>query len=76
MAKMLRQVLLRRPRGESGYMDDVVWIDDELAHKGKRVQDEDGIVWVVKETYNAKPFEDVDKQREVWKRFSDILRGH
>lgn len=71
--KMLRQVLLKELNGTK---QDVFWIDNEVARVGKKVKDEDGIVWVVAEAYNAKLFDDVDKQREAWKRWSDVLDGH
>lgn len=75
--EMLRQVLLRRPSANRiDYFEDVAWIDNAVAKVGKRVCGEDGVVWTVVETYNAKPFADVDKLRDTWKRFADVLDGH
>lgn len=71
---MLRQVLLRRPI-DRGAAEFVAWISNELAILGKRVRDDDGIVWTVAATYNAKHFADVDAQRAAWKRWSDVLGG-
>lgn len=71
--EMLRQVLLRRQLHDAGYSEDVFWIQNELAVVGKRVRDEEGIVWRVQEVYNAKPFSDVDKLRAAWKRWADVL---
>ncbi len=72
---MLRQVLLRRP-SERGNYEEVFWIANELARKGKHVRDEDGHIWEIVETYSAKSFDDVDAQRAAWKRWSDVLEGH
>lgn len=57
--KMMRQVKLVR-EGKPG--EDVFWIDNDVAKVGRRVVDEAGVVWTVVETYNARPFEDVDRQ--------------
>ncbi len=75
--KMLRQVLLREFKPEDQpRKQDVFWIENEFAKVGKKLKDDDGIVWVVVETYNAKLFKDVDKQREAWKRWADVLGDH
>ncbi len=52
------------------------WINNELAKVGKRVVDGAGIIWRVAETYNARPFADVDRQIEVWAEFAKTLGGH
>lgn len=69
--QMMRQVLLR-----SGSKQDVFWIRNEVARVGKKVVDDDGIVWTVVEAYNARPFEDVDRQIRVWAEFAETLDGH
>lgn len=66
--QMLRQVLLR-----SGTKQDVFWIRNEIAKAGKRVVDDKGTVWIVVETYNARPFEDVDRQIRTWAEFAETL---
>jgi hypothetical protein len=68
---MMRQVLLR-----SGTKEDVFWIRNEVARVGKRVVDEDGVVWTVAEAYNARPFKDVDRQIRTWAEFAETLDGH
>jgi hypothetical protein len=73
--EMLRQVLLRRPTRQ-GHAEDVFWIDNSIAKVGKRVRDEDGVVWLVAETYSAKPFADVDLHHRTWKAFAAVLDGH
>jgi hypothetical protein len=72
-SKMLRQVKLVR-EGAPG--EDVFWIDNDLARIGKRVVDEAGVVWRVAETYNARPFADVDRQIRVWADFAKTLGSH
>lgn len=67
-AQMLRQVLLR-----SGTKQDVFWIRNEIAKAGKRVVDDNGVVWTVIETYNARPFEDVDRQIRTWAESAETL---
>jgi hypothetical protein len=67
---MMRQVLLR-----SGSKHDVFWIRNEVAKVGKKVVDEDGVVWTVAEAYNARPFKDVDLQIRVWAEFAETLDG-
>lgn len=69
---MLRQVLLRRP-SEHGYYEEVFWIDNAVAKAGKRVRDDDGLIWTIVEIYSARHFEDVDKLRAAWKRFAEVL---
>lgn len=71
---MLRQVLLERPTG-NGVAQDVFWIHNDLAKVNKRVQDEDGTIWTIKEVYNAKDFEDLDKLYSAWSRWKDVLGG-
>jgi hypothetical protein len=77
--RMMRQVQLSRPgpyrleQGLGSELKDVAWIDNALAVPDKRVRDEDGNVWTVEKVYGAKLFADVDKQREAWKRWSDVL---
>lgn len=71
--KMMRQVKLVR---EDRPGEDVFWIDNDLAKVGKRVVDEADVVWRVAETYNARPFADVDRQIEVWAEFTKTLGGH
>lgn len=70
-SQMMRQVLLR-----SGTKEDVFWIRNEVARVGKKVVDEDGVVWTVTEAYNARPFEDVDRQIRTWAEFAETLDGH
>lgn len=72
-SKMLRQVKLVR-EGRPG--EDVFWIDNDLAKVGKRVVDAGGVVWRVVETYNARPFTDIDRQIETWAEFAKTLGGH
>ena len=72
-SKMMRQVKLVR---EDKPGEDVFWIDNDLARVGKRVVDQAGVVWRVAETYNARPFADVDRQIEVWAEFAKTLGGH
>ena len=72
-SKMMRQVKLVR-EGKPG--EDVFWIDNELAKVDKRVVDGAGVIWRVAETYNARPFADVDRQIEVWAEFAKTLGGH
>ena len=72
-SKMMRQVKLVR---ECRPGEDVFWIDNDLAKIGKRVVDGAGVVWRVAETYNARPFIDVDRQIEVWAEFAKTLGGH
>jgi hypothetical protein len=73
--QMLRQVLLRRPV-DNGHAEDVFWIDNTLARVGKRLRDDDGVVWTVIDTYTARPFDDLEAQRDAWKRWAEILDGH
>ena len=72
-SKMMRQVKLVR-EGRPG--EDVFWIDNDLAKVGKRLVDDKGVLWRVAETYNARSFEDVDRQIEVWAEFAKTLGGH
>lgn len=72
---MLRQVLLRKP-SLNGYKEDVFWIDNELAIKGKRVQNEAKEIWTVVVLYNAKPFDDIENQIAAWAKFAAVLDGH
>lgn len=74
--ELLRQVLLRRQLHDTGYTEDVFWIQNAMAKVGKRVRDEDGVVWRVQEIYNTKTFHDVDILRDTWKQFFDALDGH
>lgn len=69
---ILRQVELSR-KSEYGWKHLVVWIDNRLARLDHRVQDDDGIIWTVTALYNKKPFADVAKQREAWKRWAEVL---
>lgn len=71
--KLMRQVKLVR---EDQPREDVYWISNELAKVGKRVVDEAGVVWRVAETYNVRPFADVEQQIEVWAEFAKTLGGH
>ena len=74
MAENLRQVLLRRP-SDGGHFEDVFWIQVSLAKVGKRLlSEDDGHVWTVVELYNVRAFEDVEQQRQTWKRFSEVLK--
>lgn len=82
--EVFRQVLLSRPitpyvkwmQHADGYKEDVFWIDNKLAKIGKKVKDEDGVIWTIKDVYNAKEFEDIEQQRATWKRFAEVLDGH
>lgn len=72
-SEMLRQVLLVE---ESGNKQGVFWIDNDKARVGARVRDEAGKIWRVAEIYNAKSFEDIDRQIRVWAEFAETLDGH
>ncbi len=72
---MLRQVKLLR-RSPRGHIEDVFWIDNALAKKGKRVVDDEGIVWIVAEVYTAKPSKELDIEYEAWREFARKLEGH
>lgn len=39
----------------AGYYFDIVWIRNDLAHKGARIADDDGHEWVIAETYGSRP---------------------
>lgn len=54
-APTLTQVLLRQPKVLEGFKEDVFWIQSEFALKGKKVQDEDGVVWTVVAVYGTRP---------------------
>lgn len=70
----LRQVTLRRPIGASGsYGEDVFWIKEEFAKAGKRLVDEDGIIWTVKEVHGRSAVDDLDKRYAAWRRWRDVL---
>ncbi len=69
---MLRQVLLVE---DGGAGQAVFWIDNAIAKKGARVVDEAGKRWRVAEIYNARSFEDVDRQIRVWSEFAKTLEG-
>jgi hypothetical protein len=73
--KTLRQVKLQR-RSTRGHIEDVFWIEARFAKTGTRVQDEDGIVWVVAEVYNIKKEDDLDKAYGQWREFARKLEGH
>lgn len=70
---MLRQALLVE---EDGSGQDVFWIDNDKARVGARVRDEAGKIWRIAEIYNAKSFDDVDRQICVWAEFAKTLDGH
>jgi hypothetical protein len=73
---LLRQVLLRRPighRGENAHKEDVAWIDNRFARVGKRLVDEDGIIWTVIETYSVSAPDDLDRRHAAWRRWRDVL---
>lgn len=79
---MLRQVLLSRPRRPShsdgtdgfGVYQDVFWIDSALARKGKKVIDEEGLVWTVEETYGVKDMQYLVKQSKVVRDLEEKLQ--
>ena len=73
---VLRQVLMRRDSGDGVALEDVYWIFNELAKVGKHVVDDNGAEWTIIETYGAKKFDDVDKQRDAWKIWHDKLKDH
>jgi hypothetical protein len=69
---MLRQCKLSRPSARGRY-EDVFWIDNSLAVKGKKVVDEEGVVWIVEALYTAKEHADVDKTHDQWREFAHVL---
>ena len=72
----LTQVKLGMPitiNGQSGWGQDVFWIDSQLAKVGKRVKDDEHNVWTVLEVYGTRAFIEIDKQRAAWKRWAEVL---
>ncbi len=69
---ILRQVMLVRP-SEIGEYQDVCWIRNELARVGKRVQDENGVVWTVRELYNSKERDDVLVIANTARNYAEIV---
>lgn len=69
---MLRQVKLHRPV-EGGVAEDICWIDNTVAKAGRRVMDEDGVIWTVVEIYGARAFSKVDLTARVAREFAKTL---
>ncbi len=69
-----RQVAVSRP-SDHGVFVDVWWIDNAIASVGRRVLDEEGVIWTITAVYGARPRASVEAWNDAQRQFEKVLDG-